>query len=291
MQSSNPVFKRSEGFNGQPATNAYGNQTYLASGMTYPSYGSGTPGYAPEAPTYGGKAVDGGRMTIDTVVQKTVLTLGLVIIAAAATWVFIGDVAGNNDNLAKAGALATGGAIIGLALAMVNSFKRVVSPGLVLTYAAVEGVFVGGFSKIIATWVGTDGFSVVVQAVLGTFLAFGATLAAYKFFNIQVTDKFRRTFTIALMGFVGLLLLNFVLSLFNADFGLRNMGGLGLIIGVVALVFGVVSLILDFDMVEHGIEAGLDERESWRAAFGLTVTLVWVYIEQLRNHAILRGQD
>ncbi len=288
MQSSNPVFSRSAGFNGQPAANAYGNTTYPASGMTYPAYGSGSgaPGQAPDtqyAPT--------ARMTIDSVVQKTAMTLGLVVLTAALTWVFIGDVAGSNENLAKAGALATGGAIIGLVLAMVNSFKKVVSPGLVLAYAAVEGVFVGGFSKIIATWVGAEGFSVVVQAVLGTFFAFGATLAAYKFFNIQVTAKFRRVFTIALMGFVGLLLLNFVLSFFNADFGLRSMGGLGLIIGIVALVFGVISLILDFDMVEKGIAAGLDERESWRAAFGLTVTLVWVYIELLRILAILRGQD
>jgi uncharacterized YccA/Bax inhibitor family protein len=288
MQSSNPVFRRSEGFNGQPSQNAYGNTTYPASGMTYPSYGSGPSGYSPETAQY----APAQRMTIDSVVQKTAITLGLVIAAAAATWIFIGDIDATNDNINKAASLATLGAIVGLVLAMVNSFKRVVSPPLVIAYALVEGVFVGAFSKIIATWVGPDdGFSVVVQAVLGTFIAFAATLAAYKFFNIQVTDRFRRIFTIALMGFVGLLLLNFVLSFFNADFGLRSMGTMGLLIGVVALVFGVISLILDFDMVERGIEAGLDERESWRAAFGLTVTLIWVYIELLRILAILRGQD
>jgi uncharacterized YccA/Bax inhibitor family protein len=284
MQSSNPVFARSEGFNGRSTANAYGNQSYPAGGMTYPAYGTGggTPGYPPEtqyAPTK--------PMTIDSVVQKTAITLGLVVLAAAAAWAMIGDV--TEESLGTAYGLAMGGALIGLVLAMVNSFKRVVSPPLVIAYAVVEGVFVGAFSKIIAAWVGD--FGIVVQAVLGTFIAFAATLAAYKFFNIQVTDRFRRIFTIALMGFVGLLLVNMLLSMFNADFGLRNMGGMGLLIGCVALVFAVISLILDFDMVERGIAAGLDERESWRAAFGLTVTLVWVYIELLRILAILRGQD
>lgn len=276
MQSSNPVFNRVDGFNGrQPA-----------SGMTYPSYdapvGSSADPYAQTqyAPTQ--------RMTIDSVVQKTALTLGLVIAAAAVTWVLIGDLA-VDANVNKAYAFAAGGAIIGLVLAMVNSFKRVVSPPLVLAYAVVEGAFVGAFSKVIASYVGD--FGIVVQAVLGTFLAFAGTLAAYKFFDIQVTDKFRRVFTIALIGFVGLLLVNMLAGFFGADFGLRSMGPMGLIIGVIALVFGVVCLILDFDMVEKGIAAGLPERESWRAAFGLTVTLIWVYIELLRILAILRGQD
>jgi len=201
-------------------------------------------------------------------------------------WYFIGDIA-TDSALTKAWSLAMGGMIVGLGLGLFVSFKKVISPALVVAYALVEGVFVGAFSKIIATWVGD--FSIVVQAVLGTFAAFAATLFAYKFFNIKVTERFRRIFSIALMGFVGLLLLNLVLSFFNADFGLRNFGAMGLIIGIVALVFATISLIMDFDMIERGIAAGVGERESWRAAFGLTVTLVWVYIELLRILAILRG--
>jgi uncharacterized YccA/Bax inhibitor family protein len=278
MQSSNPVFHNADGFNGRSS-----NTTYPASGMSYPSYGS-----SPESPVYGGP-VTTERMTIDSVVQKTAITLGLVVIAAVATWMFIGDI-DSDGALAKAGALATGGAILGLVLAMVNSFKRIISPAFVMAYAVVQGVFVGAFSKVITTWVGGD-VEIVFQAVIGTFVAFAATLAAYKFFDIKVTDRFRRIFTIALMGFVGLLLVNFVLSFFSADLGLRNMSGLGLLISCVALVFAVIALILDFDFVERGIAAGLDERESWRAAFGLTVTLVWVYIELLRILAILRGQE
>ncbi|QLQ09832.1 MAG: Bax inhibitor-1/YccA family protein [Nocardioidaceae bacterium] len=274
MQSSNPVLTRAEGFNGQP----------VAGGVSYPAYDETAPaGYAPGGT---GHAPTQGRMTIDSVVQKTALTLGLVVVGAALAWMFIGDI-DSESAMGKAWSLAIGGAIGGLVLAMFVSFKKVISPALVVVYALVEGAFVGAFSKIIATWVGD--FSIVVQAVLGTFAAFAATLFVYKFFNIKVTDRFRRIFSIALMGFVGLLLLNFILSFFNADFGLRNFGAMGLIVGVVALVFATISLIMDFDMIERGIAAGVDERESWRAAFGLTVTLVWVYIELLRILAILRG--
>ncbi|KAA1422754.1 Bax inhibitor-1/YccA family protein [Mumia zhuanghuii] len=292
MKSSNPVFARSDEFNGraaQPGT--------APTGYTDPSTWQvgGQPGGQPDGfgggsgqPPYG-VAVD-DRMTIDSVVQKTALTIGLTAISAAVAWYFIGDISGaDTDAIAKAGALATGGAIIGFVLAMVNSFKKVISPALVLAYAVVEGVFVGAFSKIIASWVGDT--AIVAQAVLGTIAAFAGTLFVYRFFNIKVTDKFRRGLTAVMFGFVALLLVNFVLSFFGADFGLRDMTGLGLIVSVVAVVLGVLCLILDFDFVENGIRAGLPERESWRAAFGLTVTLIWLYLEILRILAILRGDN
>jgi uncharacterized YccA/Bax inhibitor family protein len=117
------------------------------------------------------------------------------------------------------------------------------------------------------------------------------TLAAYKFFNIQVTPKFRKFVVAAMFGFVALVLLDFVLSFFGAEIGFNNFGTLGLIMSVVGLAIGVLMLILDFDFVERGVAAGLPEVESWRAAFGLTVTIIWIYIEILRILAILRGSD
>ena len=155
----------------------------------------------------------------------------------------------------------------------------------------VEGVFVGAFSKIIASYVGDP--TIVFQAVLATMVAFGGTLAAYKFFNIQVTDKFRKVVTIAIFSFVGVMLVNFVLSLTGVleSGGLRGFNTLGLLVSAVAVVLAVFMLIMDFDYVERGVAAGMPERESWRAAFGLTVTLVWLYIELLRILAILRGDD
>jgi len=125
--------------------------------------------------------------------------------------------------------------------------------------------------------------------VLGTVAAVAGTLAAYKFFDIQVSSRFRKWVVAAMFGFVAVSLFDFVLSFFGASVGVNEFGRLGLIMSVVGLAIGVLMLILDFDFVERGIAAGLPEVESWRAAFGLTVTIVWIYIEILRILAILRG--
>jgi uncharacterized YccA/Bax inhibitor family protein len=279
MQSSNPVFARNDAFNGRGGAVA-----------TDPSqWKVDLDGGQGSSPTHTERGL--GRMTLDTVVEKTAITLGLLVLAAAATWFFIGDLGGAEAEsaLGLAYTLAIGGALIGLVLSLVNSFKKVVSPGLVLAYAVVEGVFVGAFSKVIASYVGDP--TIVFQAVLATMVAFGGTLAAYKFFNIQVTDKFRKVVTIAIFSFVGVMIINFVLSLTGVleSGGLRGFNTLGLLVSAAACVLAVLMLILDFDFVERGVAAGLPERESWRAAFGLTVTLVWLYIELLRIFAILRG--
>jgi uncharacterized YccA/Bax inhibitor family protein len=282
MQSSNPVFARSEGFNGRGSS-----QTYAGNGMSYPAYGS--PQTDPSTWGTGSTQapVDQGRMTLDSVVQKTGITLGLVVLSAAVTWFLTGDPA-DPDAARTLMTLWMGGAFAGLGLALVLSFKRAISPGLVLAYAVVEGVFVGAMSKYFEAVFG-DG--IVVGAVLGTVAAVAGTLAAYKFFNIQVTPKFRKFVVAAMFGFVALVLLDFVLSFFGAEIGFNNFGMLGLIMSVVGLGIGVLMLILDFDFVERGVAAGLPEVESWRAAFGLTVTIIWIYIEILRILAILRGSD
>ena len=278
MQSSNPVFRKAEGFNGQP-------RTYPASGMSYPAYGAPTQTdpYRQQAPIYGDTAT-GGRMTIDTVVQKTGLTLGLTILVAALVWVLTPPL-----DSAAAGSLyllAMVGAFGGFALSLVNSFKRVVSPALVLLYAALEGLFVGAFSKVIDA---SFGGGIVVGAVAGTFAAVAGTLAAYKFFNIRVSPTFRKWVVAAMFGFVAVALLDFVLGFFGASFGFNGFGAMGFVSSLIGLGLGVLMLILDFDFVERGIAAALPERESWRAAFGLTVTIIWIYVELLRILAILRG--
>ena len=287
MRSSNPVFSRSEGFNGRGSSNAYGNQTYPGNGQTHPGYGNDPSSWSTGSPQAPGQ-VDQGRMTIDTVVQKTGISLGLVVLTAAATWFLTGNPVQNPEIVGGLYVLAMGGALIAFVLSMVNSFKRVVSPALVLAFAVAEGVFVGAFSKALEAMFGGG---LVMGAVLGTVAAVAGTLAAYKFFNIQVTPKFRKFVIAAMFGFVALSLLDFVLHFFGASFGFNGFGTMGLIASVVGLGLGVLMLILDFDFVERGVAAGLPEVESWRAAFGLTVTIVWIYIEMLRILAILRGND
>jgi len=250
MKSNNPVFARSEEFN-RTSSNAYGNQTYPGGGSSYPGYGdagtdpstwgTGTPGQ-----------VDERRMTVDSVVQKTAISVALVFIAAFATWSYIGEVSSDAD-LGRIGLLATLGAGAAFLLSLANSFKRVISPALVMLFAIAEGVALGAVSMLFeAQYPG-----IVTSAVLGTFAAFIGTLAVYKFLDIKVGDKFRRGVIAAMFGMVGLGLLSLVLGFFGINTGIYGNGGIGFLFALAGLVLGVFMLILDFDFVENGVAAGL----------------------------------
>jgi uncharacterized YccA/Bax inhibitor family protein len=293
MRSNNPVFNRAEGFNGRAQTNAYGNQTYPGNGASYSGYGQqtyadpstwgiGTPG-TPDTHVEAGS----GRMTIDSAVQKTAIALGVVIVTALATWIMIGDITSGGlaaqDNLSQLYTAVMLGSGVAFILSLVNSFKRVVSPALVVAFCAAEGVALGALSKMFDAVFGSG---VVTGAVIGTFAAFAGTLAAYKFFDIKVGQKFRVFVVSAMFGMVGLSLMELVLGLFGHSLGLFGFGTLGLLTAIAGLVLGVFMLVMDFDFVEQGVAAGLPERESWRAAFGMTVSLVWIYTNLLRLLAI-----
>lgn len=295
MKSNNPIFARSEQFNGT-SSNAYGNQTYAGGGQ--PQQGYGQSPYGQTDPSQWGTGtpttpeVDGGRMTVDSVVQKTAVTLFVVVLAAAATWFWTGDSitesgAADPDTVGKLYLALMVGSFGAFALSLVNSFKRVISPALVIAFAVLEGVFLGAFSKFLPLVAGVS-YDIVVQAVIGTFAAFAGTLATYKFFNIQVGNKFRTFVVAAMFGMVALGLLEMVLGFFGNQIGFFGFGGMGLLFAVGGLVLGVFMLILDFDFVEKGVAAGLPENESWRAAFALTVSLVWIYTNLLRILAIFQ---
>jgi uncharacterized YccA/Bax inhibitor family protein len=280
MQSNNPVFARAEGFNGQ-GVQQYGNSSYPAGGQGYTGYGQAPQQRTTDPSTwnYPSGPATSEPMTMDSVVNRTAISLLVVVAAAAATWVAM-----PNEYLGFAWLIGAFGSI-GLSFAV--SFMRTVNPALVIAFAALEGLFLGAVSETFESSFN----GVVPGAVLGTTAAFVATLAAYKFFNIQVTDRFRRGVTIAMFGFFIVVMLDFVLSLFGNAIGFNDFGTLGLIMSVVGLGIGVLMLILDFDQVERGIAARLPEQESWRAAFGLTVTLVWIYIQMLRMLAILQSDN
>ena len=282
MQSNNPIFARNDEFNGRGRGAAV---------QSDPSQWQVDLNGSP-SPTHTQPGT--GRMTIDSVVEKTAITLGLVVVAAVAAWIVIGEVftdSGlvNDSAVSKAYAFTLVGGLGGFALVMVNAFKKVTSPPLVISYAVLEGLFVGAFSKLITNFVGNDNASLVFGAVLGTFAAVAGTLAAYKFFNIQVGAKFRKIVIASLMGFVAVSLLSLVMSFFGSGLGVNGFGPVGFVFACLGLVLGVFMLILDFDFVEKGIEAGLPEVESWQAALGLTVTIVWIYTNILRILAIINN--
>src|SRR4051794_32004874 len=174
MQSNNPVF-RSAAF--KPYESGTAQQGYGQAGYTDPStWGTGAPGQ----PT---TSVGTGPLTIDSIVQKTAFSLTAVIVAAAITWVVTADITDPNANLAPLIALMSIGSLVAFVLSMVNSFKRVISPALVIGFCLAEGVALGGLSKFFDSMFQNH---IVVQAVIGTFGAFAGTLAAYKFLDIKV---------------------------------------------------------------------------------------------------------
>jgi uncharacterized YccA/Bax inhibitor family protein len=281
MQSRNPILNSSSTFNGRGAQQ-YGHQTYAAGGQGYQGYGQVPPRPASTDPstwTYPTGPSLAEPMTIDSVVGRTAVTLGLVILTGALTWVFLPD--------SLVGTAWIGGALVGAGLGIWLSFMRAIQPAVVVLYAIAEGFFLGAASEAFESVYS----GIVAQAVAGTVAAFVATLAAYKFFNIQVSDRFRKFVVIAGLGFFVVTFFDYILYLFGNDIGFNGLGPLGLVFSVIGLVLGIFYLILDFDLVEQGVRMGAPERESWRAAFALTATLIFIYIELLRILAILRGDN
>ena len=282
MRSSNPVLSRPDAFTPQQLPAQGGFQQpygYQQPGQQfpqqgYPQQGYQQPGqYAPQQPVQ-----TGGVMTIDDVITKSAITLGTVIGVAALTFMFM------PARFLMAGMIIS--AIAGFVTVMVVAARRVINPAAVLVYAAVEGIFIGAVSKLYESlWNG-----IVPAAVLATVVASAATLGAYKFFRIRVTNKFRKMVMIGTLAYAGVLLVNFVLSLFGINF-LFGHGNMALLLLISALGVGlaVFNLILDFDYIEQGIAMQAPASESWRAAFGLTVTLVWLYIEMLRLLSYFRS--
>jgi uncharacterized YccA/Bax inhibitor family protein len=271
LRSSNPILSKKDAFT--PAARQYGD-----------AYGQSPYGYHQvPAPGMSPTQAPEGRMTFDDVVTKTAITMAVLVLTAALAWFTVGQV----PALMFPALIVSG--LVGFVVVMVVSFRRAVSPGLVLLYAAIEGVFIGMISTLFESYYP----GIVAQAVIATFFAAGATLAAYKFFNIRVTAKFTKVVVIATVAFAALMLVNFIFSLATGSAGLRGgivgpVSGLAVIISLFAIVLAVLNLVLDFDYIEQGVAAGAPAKESWRGAFGLTVTMVWLYVEMLRLISYIR---
>jgi uncharacterized YccA/Bax inhibitor family protein len=225
-------------------------------------------------------------MTFDDVIVKTAACLG-VLMAGAAVTLFV--------SMPLASLLMIVGALGGFVLALVNTFKKQPSPALILAYAGLEGLFLGGLTRVL------DGLypGVGLQAVIGTLSVFGVTLLLFKSGKVRATPKAMKFFMIAMVGYAVFSLINMVMMMTGLQsemFGLRTSAEifgipLGVFIGILAIGLAAFSLIMDFTSIEAGVRSGAPERFSWTAAFGLTVTLVWLYVEIIRLLAILRGDD
>ncbi|MEV4437919.1 Bax inhibitor-1/YccA family protein [Streptomyces sp. NPDC049577] len=297
MRSSNPVFSR-RGFSrtggyagfdagpqagaaahGNPYAQPYAGNPYAQPTNPYASnpYAQGHPGGPdlqqgyPQAPAQAAP----GRMTIDDVVARTGMTLGLVVVAAIAGW-----------TLSLPVGVGIGAAIVAFVLGMVQTFKAKPSPALILAYALFEGLFLGVLSRVY----NEVAYGAPMQAVLGTMAVFAGVLIAYRARIIRVNRRFTRFVIAAGIGFVLLMAANALFAVFGGGDGLGfRSGGLGIAFGVIGVLLGAAYLALDFKQIEDGVAYGAPREESWLAAFGLTLSLVWIYTEILRIIAILNN--
>ena len=247
----------------------YGQQSQPQYGQAqYGQQGYGQPQYTDySAPTYSEPIPAGERLTMNDVLVKTAINLGLVVVGAVVAW--------------YVPVLMLLGLLGGLVLGLVNSFKQKVSPVLVMAYALMEGMMLGGLSAIVnLRYPGT-----AIQAVLATIVVAGVTLALFANGKIRTTPKLNKIFMIGALSYLGYGLVSMLTAgLFGFSLNSMSIGGipLGLPIALVAVAMATYSLLIDYTTTAEAVDAGLPQSESWRLAFGLTASLVWLYVEILR---------
>lgn len=243
-------------------------------------FGGGYAGFQtqPQAnmPGYGGyqaPPTTGERpMTVDDVVTKTALTLGVALVTGVITAVAV-----------LGGAISPYppmiiGMLVGLVLSLVIIFKQTANPGMVLAYSAAEGVFLGAITGVFEALVPGIAF----QAILGTALVFIVMLVVYKTGAVRVTPKLTKWIIGATVAAAGLMLINLLMALFGVNMGLRDGGTISIIFSIIVIGIAAFNFLLDFDMADQMIRNGLPAKFAWLAAFGLMTTLVWLYLEILR---------
>jgi uncharacterized YccA/Bax inhibitor family protein len=227
--------------------------------------------------------VEGETMTVEDTIAKTVGAFVVLLVGAAVGWL-------TAETLPF---LWIGAAIVGFVLALVNIFKKEPSAPLILAYAAAEGVFVGGISSFFeAMYEG-----IVLQAVIATLVVVGVTLALFASGKIRASKKATKVFLIAMVGYLVFSLVNVGIMIFGGangnPWGLRGSVEifgipLGVILGVFVVLLAAYSLVLDFDFIQKGVNNKAPRKYGWTGAFGIMVTVVWLYLELLRMFAIAR---
>ena len=230
-----------------------------------------------------GAIVRGGDnvMTLAGTVNKTGMLLLMAVLTATFTWYQVSTPAG----IVGAGPYLWGGMIGGLVLALVTVFKKEWSPVTAPLYALVEGFFLGAISAMFNHMY--EG--IVMQAVLLTFGTLFALLFAYRSGMIKATENFKLGVVAATGGIMLVYLASIALSFFGIQIPMIHESGIvGIGFSLFVVVIAALNLVLDFDFIETGAEQGAPKYMEWYGAFGLMVTLVWLYIEFLRLLAKLR---
>src|SRR6202161_689027 len=229
------------------------------------------------------QAVSGEAMTLTGTVNKTGVLLICVVATAAWSWSRFFQARTPDAVLPLMGV----GLIGGFVVAMVTIFKKEWSPITAPIYALLEGLALGGISAMFERRY----HGIAIQAVGLTFGTLFVLLMAYQSGVIRVTEKFKLGVVAATGGIAVFYLIEFVLGFFGVHFAAINGSGLlGIGFSVVVVIVASLNLILDFDFIESGVSAGAPKYMEWYGAFGLMVTLIWLYLEILRLLAKLNGR-
>jgi len=286
MASSNPVFSQvnrqiEQGYAGFGQQRAGQQPGYNPAGMQGPQdrMTSDQLEQMYDAPPAG--PIQTGRVTYDDVVVKTLGLFVVLVAAAAGSWFL------TRGNPALLTPFMIGGALLGFGVALAVIFMKTISAPLIVLYALLEGVFLGSFSQVMEQrWPG-----IVMTAVVATLCTFAGMLAGYRFGIVKVTSRSRRIFGMAMIGYLLYSVVNVVALMFGwtSGWGFNSSGLLGIGISLLGVGLAAYALAIDFDDIGNAVRAGMPEKVSWKLAFGLIVTLVWLYLEILRLLAVLRG--
>jgi uncharacterized YccA/Bax inhibitor family protein len=226
-----------------------------------------------------------GAMTLNGTVNKTGILLLLTVMTAAFAW---NQSVVGGEATAAAPIYMWGGLIGGFILAMVTIFKKAWAPVTAPLYALVEGFFLGAISAMFNHLY--EG--IVLQAVMLTFGTLFALLFAYRSGLIKATENFKLGVVAATGGIALVYLASIVLNMFGSGIPLIHESGLvGIGFSLFVIVIAALNLVLDFDFIESGVEQGAPKYMEWYGAFGLMVTLVWLYIEFLRLLSKLQSRN
>ena len=225
-------------------------------------------------------------MTVQGSINKTALLLALVVAGAAFTWSKVMTSIESGVEVGINGWMIAG-SVAGFIIALIISFRQNLAPFLSPVYAICEGLFIGAMSAYFEVMFP----GLVLRAVLLTFSVMFALLFLYKMRIVRATERFRTILITATAGIAIAYLITFIISLFGVNMSFMYGGGsLGLIVSIVVVAIAALNLVLDFDFIENGAESNLPAYFEWYGAFGLMVTLVWLYIEILRLLAIIAGR-
>lgn len=220
------------------------------------------------------RILDGEPMTVNGAINKTFILFACLILSACYTWYLAFN--GFTD---KAQLLTLGGAIAGLILALVIIFSRKALHVLTPLYAIAEGFFIGGVSAVYAAAYA----GIVMQAVIATFAALASMLILFRTGLIRCTDKFRSVIFTATLSVAIIYLIQIIASFFGRGIPqIFTSSAIGIGFSIIVVAIAALNLIIDFDFIERGSQGMLEKKYEWYGAFGLMVSLVWLYLEILR---------